>query len=277
MSRKSKYFKVFGLSETASKAEIRKAYRKLAMQYHPDKNPDPKAHKIFIDLADAYAILMDDKEEVVLTTQQRKTQSFDERRKEAEHRYKRQQEREQKEQDAYFRRLTSGRKWKLYRFYAYFTFILGFILLFEPLLPSHFEEHEIKAISGKYDGLIRDEVICIKTDKDLKVFVKNPYFSIFSNKPEVQIERSFIFRNPIYIWYQTYQFTKKFEVDFSVRSLYPMITILFSIPLLTYRFRRKNYWFTLGYLVSNWLILPCVLYFLFSQDRWAHLLTFGFL
>lgn len=276
MSRKSKYLSIFGLPETASKAEIRKAYRKLAMQYHPDKNPDPKAHKIFIDLADAYAILMDDKEEEVLSPQQRKAQSFEERRKEAEMRYKRQQQREQQEQDLYFKKLTSGRKWKLFSIYARFSFVLALILLVEPFLPSHYEEHTIVAISSKYDGLIRDEVICTKTNKGLKVFIKNPYSSIFSNKPEVQIERSFIFRNPIRVWYQTIHYTKKFDVDFSVLSLFPVISILFSIPIISYRFRRKSYWFTLGYLVSNWLILPCVLYFLFTQERWAHLLVLGF-
>jgi len=61
LSHKSKYYEIFGLKENATKNDIRKAYRKLAMQFHPDKNPDPKAHQLFIQLTEAYEFLLEDK------------------------------------------------------------------------------------------------------------------------------------------------------------------------------------------------------------------------
>ncbi|MDN5305230.1 MAG: curved DNA-binding protein [Fusobacteriaceae bacterium] len=40
------YYKILGVSESSSKDEIKKSYRKLVMKYHPDKNPDnPKAQE----------------------------------------------------------------------------------------------------------------------------------------------------------------------------------------------------------------------------------------
>ena len=45
------YYKLFGVSRDASKKEIKKAFRKLAIQYHPDKNPDPDARKRFEKIA----------------------------------------------------------------------------------------------------------------------------------------------------------------------------------------------------------------------------------
>lgn len=55
-------YKVLGVSNTASKEEIRKAYRALARKYHPDVNPgDKAAEERFKEINDAYAILSDEK------------------------------------------------------------------------------------------------------------------------------------------------------------------------------------------------------------------------
>lgn len=57
---KRDYYEVLGLSKGASAAEIKKAYRKLSKQYHPDLNKEAGADEKFKEIAEAYEILSDD-------------------------------------------------------------------------------------------------------------------------------------------------------------------------------------------------------------------------
>ena len=54
------YYKTLGLSSSASKAEIKVAYRKLAKKYHPDKNKSKQASQLFIEVNEAYAYLINE-------------------------------------------------------------------------------------------------------------------------------------------------------------------------------------------------------------------------
>ncbi len=57
---KKDYYEVLGVNRDASEAELKKAYRKLAMKYHPDRNPDnPKAEEHFKEAKEAYEALSD--------------------------------------------------------------------------------------------------------------------------------------------------------------------------------------------------------------------------
>ncbi|CAI9721147.1 dnaJ homolog subfamily B member 4-like [Octopus vulgaris] len=53
------YYKILGLNKNATEDDIRKAYRKMALKYHPDKNKSPGAEEKFKEVAEAYEILSD--------------------------------------------------------------------------------------------------------------------------------------------------------------------------------------------------------------------------
>src|SRR5690242_7295355 len=60
MSQKRDYYEVLVVERNASEEEIKRAYRKLAVKFHPDKNPnDPHAEEKFKELGEAYDVLMD--------------------------------------------------------------------------------------------------------------------------------------------------------------------------------------------------------------------------
>ena len=60
MAQKRDYYEVLGVGKTASEDEIKKAYRKIAIKYHPDRNPgDKEAEEKFKEAAEAYNVLHD--------------------------------------------------------------------------------------------------------------------------------------------------------------------------------------------------------------------------
>jgi molecular chaperone DnaJ len=61
MTSKRDYYEVLSVTRNASGEEIKRAYRKLAVKYHPDKNPDdPHAEEKFKELGEAYDVLADE-------------------------------------------------------------------------------------------------------------------------------------------------------------------------------------------------------------------------
>ena len=62
MENKRDYYEVLGVDKNATPEQIKKAYRKKAIQYHPDKNPgDKEAEEKFKEAAEAYDVLSDEK------------------------------------------------------------------------------------------------------------------------------------------------------------------------------------------------------------------------
>lgn len=56
---KRDYYQILGIARNASEEEIKKAYRKLVMKYHPDRNPDPRATEKMKEINEAFAVLSD--------------------------------------------------------------------------------------------------------------------------------------------------------------------------------------------------------------------------
>jgi len=66
MDKKRDYYEVLGVTKSATSDEIKKAYRKLALKYHPDRNPgDKEAEEKFKEAAEAYDVLSDEKKKAL--------------------------------------------------------------------------------------------------------------------------------------------------------------------------------------------------------------------
>jgi len=61
MPSKRDFYEVLGISKSASAEELKRAYRKLALEWHPDRNKSPEANEKFKEINEAYAVLSDPK------------------------------------------------------------------------------------------------------------------------------------------------------------------------------------------------------------------------
>lgn len=278
--RSEQYYKILGLTPASTKDEIRRRYRKLAMQYHPDRNQSPGANEKFIAITDAYEILTGKKpipaQAVVRTSEPKKKE---ERVKEAQKRYQEQKTREFIENEKYFRQLTTGKRWKIYRMAAVFCTITAFCMILDYiLLPFHFKEARVTGFNLHIaEAPNRELISLIRTEIQNDYWVSSVDYKLYNSNPEVFIKSSWIFHNPISIVPQSYPVTRNYPVHFNAYSWTFMFVFLFLIPLATILYKRKNIVFSVFYHFSYYIVFAVMAIYLIAGDRWAHLLTLGFL
>ena len=64
---KRDYYEILGVDRSATRDQLKQAYRHLALKYHPDRSKDPDATAKFREIAEAYAVLSDDARNVTST------------------------------------------------------------------------------------------------------------------------------------------------------------------------------------------------------------------
>merc|ERR1712212_558089 len=77
------YFLILGLERGASENEVKRAYKKMALQFHPDKNKETGAEDMFKEVAEAYEILKQEAVQMKQTQKETQTQTQNSRRSES--------------------------------------------------------------------------------------------------------------------------------------------------------------------------------------------------
>lgn len=282
---KSECFRLLGLPVTASESEIRKQYKKMALRLHPDVNPDPLAHEAFIKLSKAVEILLnpDYKEEKTDKRESRRSGNESEeerleRMRVAKMRYEQQRMRQAQDNAIYFRSLTSGLRWSIYKYIMRISVVLSLAMTLELFLPRHYENDIlIGSTKSLNNGIIKGNITQIKLEKNGSYYIQNTPSAWASTYPEVIIESSWFLHTPIKM-IATDDFTRyRSAFDFHIWSVrYPLILLLL-LPLYPYLRRRKTLTFVFLYHLSFWGVGIISAYLLLTQGRLLHLLSLGFL
>lgn len=288
----SKYYSILGLPNNASNEEIRKKYRKLVMLYHPDKNPDLTAQAKFLEITQAYNILIN---KVEIPVQERKAQptrhsrdqqtntaakkTKEELLKAARIRFQEQQKQKHLNNERYYQNLTKGKKWNFFKISAFISFGFGILILIDTLLPHRFEKDLVTHYNSNDVIQTSGDKILIKTQNDHTYFVnveKWEYKCLYSTGTTIFIEQSFILHQAYKIHSLTKTNYKTFRVEYSMGQLSLLFAIFFSIPFITYIFRRNSTLFVIMYQVCLYVINGALVITLYTDNRYLHLVTLGF-
>lgn len=279
-------FRLLNLPADSTDAQIRKQYKKLALRLHPDVNPDPLAHEVFIKLGKAVEILLnpDYKESVAeeKRTSRRAANESEEERLErmrmAKMRYEQQKMQQAHDNNRYFASLTSGMRWSIYKYIMRISLVLSLALSTEFFLPMHYE-HDVLLGSSKSlnNGIIKGNITGIELQNRGKYYVQNNIYAWKYAYPEVIIETTWFLHTPVKM-ITSDDFTRyRTPFDFHIGSIRFGLIILFLVPLYPYLRRRKTLTFVFLYHLSFWGIGTIATYILLTQGRIWHLLTLGFL
>lgn len=249
---KTHYFKVLGIAPTEDKVLIKKAYRKKAFHWHPDRNSSKEASKYFIELTEAYEALVFHSDRFAAKENTVSAETlFAERMKRAKARYYEAKMKEALAEQLYFNKLIAGVSGKAYVGLSLFTLLFGVVWLVDFYLLSPVSVQEIISEykhQGRYFyfdiqgfnyvfkveevyGLVQNNTIVAKFTPlfgDLKyIDMKDVYTDVIRVKP-----------------------------IFSYAFFTPFIQMMYAVPFVVFLFKQPQPWFTLSYYFSIYFIFP---------------------
>jgi len=285
LNKNLKYFQKLGIDPTNDLSQIKKAYRKKAMHCHPDRNDSENAQSEFIELTEAYEIITGQqttvqKSDKVRTANEMRADKI----KEAKKRYQKMQQTEREKDAAYFEKITTGIRWNIFRYLAFYTAFFGVLLTVD-----YFATGKQKAIPEITEyGIIPKTIFY---ENELFVIEESNYWQ--NNFPPVQMNYSLIFgdlrsinviddhTDPKQIkspsdrvkcleLFEQHE-SQEFYSYASVYYVFPFYHIFTLLPLLLTFYKRPSLNFSIWRLVSIWVIFPSIMILTFSNNRIFHL------
>lgn len=277
-----KYYDILGIQPGATEREIRKAYRKLALMYHPDKNPSPEAAVRFVEITHAYEMVTGKKSTQTQTTKkpadnpEKKTK--EERIKDALKNKKEIERIRQLRRAAFYAKLKASKLWRYHSWVAKIGLVLAILLLADQVLPTHNEEDRIHSyIQNVYmSSDMKSEIYYLQMKSGHGLWVSKVDNNLIYSYPEVIIQRTWFLHDPICLnSLQGFQ-VSHYPIHYSFSASAFITAFLFLLPFLCYYFWKDNDVYLLLMYIGSYPIAGLMLYFLAVRFHLLHILVLGF-
>lgn len=286
MIGKEKYFNILGIKPTTDQKQIKKAYRRQALKYHPDTNKTENAHYNFILISEAYEVLSGQKKPRKSSKAnyrpKTKEEIIAEKVKLAKERWKRQQEEELQKDKEYYQKIATGWKWRFFQIFAIYTAIFTTLLSVD-----YFTVGEQVCVTNEANPDFYDRVLKVREEKF--VVTTDDYWFGPAAIPPIRGNYSYLFHDLKSISVITnydpkyksnshssklnkYDYFENWELytvmSFSsVYGAFPFLHLVLMVPLMLIVFKRPNLRFSVWRLVSIWIIYPTIFFLSLSNDR----------
>ena len=274
-----KYYKILNLSENTSNKEVKKKYKELAKKYHPDINKDKNAHKKFLQIKEAYEIIILPEKAIPKVKREPKPKSkYEKHRERSKEIYEKKQKRKEIEIEEFYQSLRSGWRRKIVYINLCLGVLFSFFLILDKNLP--FKEHETRIhdvelrVYQSYNG---HQVQRVTTEKNQVLYLAD-YSEINSlNKhPEVVLNESQIFHYPIQIKHNTSSKSKLISVHFTFMWGLKLVVFIFLCPFVILLFRKNYGWFVFFHYSTLFISSGLLLYFVFYKNSLFSIFHFLF-
>lgn len=271
------YYEILNLPEGASKAQIKKSYRKLVKLYHPDVTDDPNAHEKYLEINQAYEALLDPqpKHKTSSSGPSSKARKWNRYKRESHKKYAQRQAKKVKEIELFYESLRKG--WR--RNWIRMNLLVGVLVsvftiadqLSEPTqriiaitsLKNYSSEAQINTQEGAFTVIEKEKHSSIRSKTEFVLF-------------ESKYLKQGLFVAYIHEGVTFYQRVSYSPIGPSFYWGYKIVLFVSLIPLFFYLVFRKNTgWFVFFHYLTLIVTTPWLIYFMVQYPTIIQALKFG--
>jgi uncharacterized protein YsxB (DUF464 family) len=280
---KERCLKLLNLPITANKGDIKKAFRALAFEYHPDRNPSKEAQEKFIEITRAYDFLMSDQSSrlthIFKQTTAPKEPVNQEKNEQAWFKKYQKEVAEKRQKDGrVYEKIKNSFLYKVSKICALFSSIITVMLLLNYMIIGA-QRIEVKVVDvfRMTDNYAQFNVVDVENNKEHKVFLitENQYsfFKHIENGYSIYLNKTWIFNDILNVEYTTNNSTYTLDNRSSISTFYGLYLLIFIPFLGIYFMEGQNLIYTMA-IDGKTIITSIVILVFFIQGFYFGLFKF---